>query len=248
MRFTVVSEPSHERVMAARPAGSENRSRWHGAARPLPVRLSVVSVSAQSSPGPRRVSWSCDSIDTSSITGSPVVAATPSEGAWTVTAGVAFSPTRLVASAPEPDATSEPETSSAAEASTAPATVCVRRRAAPVRRMTVARGQRMSSRGWARSSSRPRIAVVGTSRCRANCDEAVCSSRSASPRASPTVRPMSVIERVDRCVTTRSWRWVEVSLESASSVAATSGSRPLSRCQMRAVWRRRARPWAMPRT
>ena len=72
--------------------------------------------------------------------------------------------------APAPVATREPEARSAAVARPAPMTVWVRRRAAPDRRMTVARGQRMSSSGPARAWSSRGMSVVGASRCNENCE------------------------------------------------------------------------------
>jgi len=53
--------------------------------------------------------------------------------------------------------------------------------------------------------------------------------------ASSAIPPML---RGVRWVSSRVLRWASGSLPSASSVARTSGSRDLSRCQIRAVWRR----------
>ncbi len=241
-----VADPSQVRARAATLSGSAKRSRWQGASRPLPDRLSVVAFSDQSSPEPKRAIWSAESRADSSMIGSPVAPA--GSGVWTVTPADAFSSLRLVGSASAPVATSEPDTTSAAAATPAPITVCVRRRAAPARRMTVARGQRISSSGAASSSSRRRTSVVCTSRASENCDVAVCSSRSASERGRPTMRPISVSDSVESPLSTSSSRWRGVSLASASSVLRTSGASDLSRCQMRAVCLRRARRKARGRT
>ena len=90
--------------------------------------------------------------------------------------------------------------------------------------------------------------VVGTSRWSANCEVAVCSSRSASVRVRPTSRAIAASERVVSSVMSSTLRWVIDSLPRASRVAFTSASRPFSRCHSFAVCRRWARLEARTRT
>ena len=57
VRTVRVADPSQVRARAVTLSGSAKRSRWQGASRPLPDRLSVVAVSDQSRPAPKRVIW-----------------------------------------------------------------------------------------------------------------------------------------------------------------------------------------------
>ena len=149
---------------------------------------------------------------------------------------------------PDVSVTSDPVTTSAAATATVPATVWVRRRLAPARRRIGGRGQRSAATISPRGTSCWRTEVVGTPRWTANCAVAVCSSRAASSAVNPTSRAMSAIDSDVSWISRSALRWMTGSFASASSVALTSGSRPLSRMSSRAVWRRWACAHACGRT
>ncbi|PUA81834.1 hypothetical protein C7S10_07175 [Nocardioides currus] len=161
--------------------------------------------------------------------------------------GSAVSWSSELGSAP-PEDTTEPATSIAAIAATEPTSACVRRRAVPVRRTIVLRGQRVPTSGSRSASSTSRTSVLGTDRAIAKREVARCSACSVSPRGRPTSRAISESDRGERLERTSVLRSGPVSLESASKVARTSSSTLLSRCQGRAACRCRARLWACVRT
>ena len=100
----------------------------------------------------------------------------------------------------------------AATAMPTPTSVWVRRRAAPARRRIDGRGQVELSVCSRSGSNSGRMLVVATSRCTANCAVAVCSTRSASARGSPTSRARSLMLTLARWVSSSALRWVTGSL------------------------------------
>ena len=160
---------------------------------------------------------------------------------------VSSSRSRVPPSTVEP-LTTVPVTTTAATATAAPTTVCVRRRAAPARRRIEARGSRVSVTRvarWPKSSGR---SAGEASLASQNAPVAASVSRSASPRVSPSSLARSAIGMEVVWSSSSALRCDIGSEPRASKVARASGSRDLSRCQIRAVWRRCACVHACGRT
>ena len=139
---------------------------------------------------------------------------------------------------PSTSVTRVPDRTTATAAAATPTTVWVRRRAAPARRMMVGRGQWDASTGPRSASIRERMLVVGTLRWTENWAVASWSFFSASARDMPASSAISPRLSEVRWVSSKVLRCPIGSFPSASRVPRASGSRVLSRCQIRAVWRR----------
>ena len=223
------------------PSGSAYRFCWQGITRPLPRLLSEVRPSCQSRPSTRIPTSSAVS-SRAGVNADAGSAGPGSPAALRSGASVGGCPSRV-----DP-LTTVPVTTTAATAAAAPIRVWVRRRAAPARRRIDARGQRESSTRASSCSQSPSRCSGPTARCSRNFSIADAVCRSVSPDVRPSSRARSASDSTVKRASTSALRCWSESLPRASKVALASGSRVLSRCQIRAVWRRCAWAQAMGRT
>ena len=206
----------------------------------MPTELSWVGPCCHS---PISVSWT-------SSTGSRVVSGSTisGPGATELLLDAAFWSRSSVGRTPVASVTTAPLATSAATTTPAPTTVCIRRRAAPARRMIVTRGQMTSVVAAARAANAIGIDAAGMFFWVANWAAAVCSSRSATSPGIPISRAMSSIDTAASWVSNSAWRWLADRAASASRVARLSASSRFSRCHGRTVDRRTACRHACGRT
>ena len=235
------------RSRAPIPRGSAYLPCWQGRTRPSPSVLSEVSSSCHFRPA--TCSSTCCALSRSAPENSTGDGGTDrSPKAGVCDGEVANGSRSRLALTPSRSVTRVPDRTTAAAAAATPISVWVRRRAAPARRMMVGRGQLAASTGPRSASISDRMLVVGTLRWTANWAVASWSFFSASARDMPASRAISPMLSEARWVSSRVFRCASGSFPRASRVARASGSRVLSRCQIRAVWRRWAWDQAYGRT
>ena len=193
------------RTRASTTRGSAYLACWQGITRPSPWVLSWVESSSQSRPGSSEATRSTETMAEAGRTSVSCGAA--GAGALGVESAATGSRSR-VGRTPAGSETTAPATATAATATTAPTAVWVRRRVAPARRMIEARGQRASSVVSKRLRRTVGTTVVGTSRCTANWEVAVCSSRVVVSTVWETSRAIWSRLTVARCVSSSTRRWL----------------------------------------